>query len=334
MQRRWFDAHLDLAYMARRARRMLEEDPARAGGPDAPGSITLPALRAGGVAAALGTIFLEPGGSDECSYPPGDAEAAHRLGLEQLAVYKDWFNAGLAAPLRREASSPGHSGVAPLLLGILIEGADCIRHPGDVPWWKERGVVAIGLAWARQSRYAGGNSTETGLTELGRAIIPEIDRAGLVHDCSHLSDRSLAELLERARGPVMASHSNSRAVIGTDNQRHLTDEAIREIDRRGGVIGLNLYSKFLIPGGAGGRRATIDEALAPVEHICALLGHTRAVGLGSDMDGGFSREALPEGIDHPRDLERLAEGLARRGWSGAEVEAFARGNWARFWKLD
>lgn len=332
MSHRWFDAHLDLAYLARRGRQMHHEDPARAGGPDAPGAVTLPALREGQVRAALGTIFLEPGGADECSYPPGDAEAAHRLALEQLAVYEGWFAEGHAAPL---SSSPplGHTAATPLFLGILIEGADCIRTPEEVAWWKSRGVVAIGLAWARQSRYAGGNTTTTGLTDLGRAIIPEIDRAGLVHDCSHLSDRALAELLDLARGPVMASHSNCRAIIGTDNQRHLTDEAIRRLAARGAVIGLNLFSKFLIPGGLGDRRATIDEALAHVEHLCGLVGHTRAVGLGSDMDGGLSREALPEGINRPRDLERLADGLARRGWSDADIDAFAWGNWARFWRL-
>ncbi|MCC6676172.1 MAG: membrane dipeptidase [Phycisphaerales bacterium] len=333
MARRWFDAHLDLAYMARRGRDMHHTDPARAGGPDQPGAVTLPALGEGGVTAVLGTIFLEPGGTDECSYPPGDGEAANRLGLEQLAIYERWFADGDAAPLRAPASSLRHRAAPPLSLGILIEGADCILSPADVAWWKDRGVVAIGLAWARQSRYAGGNSTETGLTDLGRAIIPEIDRAGVVHDCSHLSDRSLAELLDLAAGPVMASHSNCRALIGADNQRHLTDAAIRAIAQRGGVIGLNLFSKFLIPGPPTDRRATIDQALAHIEHICSLLGHTRGVGLGSDMDGGFSRDILPEGIDRPRDLERLAEGLSRRGWRDSDIDAFAWGNWARFWRL-
>lgn len=328
----WFDAHLDLAYLARRGRDMPAADPALAGGPDQPGAITLPALREGAVRAVLGTIFLEPGGADECSYPPGDSETANRLGLEQLAVYQGWFEQGHAAPLsHRLTASPSHLSSA-LRLGILIEGADCIQRPEDVPWWARRGVVAIGLAWAKESRYAGGNATETGLTDLGRAIIPEIDRAGLVHDASHLSDRSLAELLDRAAEPVMASHSNCRAIAGP-SQRHLTDDAIREIARRGGVVGLNLFSKFLIPGGPASGRATIAQAIAHIEHICAVTGHTRAVGLGSDMDGGFSRDFLPQGIDRPRDLERLAEALHDKGWADSDINAFAWGNWARFWKL-
>lgn len=331
MTQRWFDAHLDLAYLARRGRDLHAQDPASAGGPDQPGAITLPALRAGEVRAVLGTIFLEPGGNDECSYPPGDADAANRLGLEQLAVYERWFNNGDAAPLR--AGFTGEPAARPLRLGILIEGADCIRKPEDAAWWADRGVVAVGLAWAKPSRYAGGNTTDAGLTDLGRAIVPELDRAGLAHDASHLSDRSLDELLSLARGPVMASHSNCRSLIGGDNQRHLTDAAIRAIAGRGGVIGLNLFSKFLIPGGPGSQRATIDQTLAHVEHICGLLGHTRAVGLGSDMDGGFSRESLPQGIDRPRDLERLVLVLRERGWSDADVDALAWGNWARFWKV-
>ncbi len=56
-------------------------------------------------------------------------------------------------------------------------------------------------------------------------------------------------------------------------------------------------------------------------------------GLGSDMDGGFTSAALPGWIDHPRDLEKLANGLRKRGWSDEDVAGFAWGNWARFWKL-
>lgn len=315
---------------------MLVADPLRAGGPDQPASVTLPALREGGVRAALGTIFIEPDGNDVCSYPAGDAEVANRLGLAQLELYRRWREAGEVV-LFGDASGSGGGGAskssAPLRLGILIEGADCIRSPEDLEWWRERGVVAVGLAWAKASRYAGGNSTELGLTELGRALVREMDRIGVVHDASHLSDRSLRELLEMTDRRVMASHSNSRVLMGTSNQRHLTDEAMREIAGRGGVIGLNLYSSFLIPGGpkAKGERATIEQAIAHVEHVCGVVGHRRAVGLGSDMDGGFTAAVLPAGIEHPRDLAKIAEGLRSRGWSDGEVEGFAWGNWARFW---
>jgi membrane dipeptidase len=135
----------------------------------------------------------------------------------------------------------------------------------------------------------------------------------------------------------MASHSNCRALVDSPgqppNQRHLTDAMIRAIAARGGVIGLNLYSPFLIRGGSRERRATVAEAVDHVEHVCAVVGNRACVGLGSDMDGGFSASKLPEGLDLPRDLTKLAEELNRRGWSDADIEGFAWGNWARFWGI-
>jgi membrane dipeptidase len=335
----WFDAHLDLACLAVLGRDMLAPVD-RAGGPHPPAAATLASLAEGHVGACLGTIFVESGGDEpEISYAPGDAEAAHARGLDQLRVYEQWAGLGLIQPLGRGEAAEGE----PLRLGILIEGADPIRSPAELAWWKARGVVAVGLAWWRASRYAGGNGTpadspEAGLSAAGRELVDEIDRLGLVHDVSHLADRAFDELVERARGRVIASHSNSRAIMGDPaNQRHLTDAQVRAVVSHrgggggGGVIGLNLFSKFLSPGVAAGThaRATIDEAVAHVERITQIAGSRACVGLGSDLDGGFSAAALPEGIDLPEHYERLANALANRGWRDAEIEGFRWGNWAR-----
>lgn len=343
----WFDAHLDLAYVAALGRDMHTE-PEHAGGPDLPAAVTLPSLRAGRVRACLGTIFVESGGSDpRASYAPGDYEAAHTRGVEQLRIYASWREradiAWLSGGTALQTRVP-----QPMHLGILIEGADPIRTPDELSWWKDRGVVAVGLAWWRASRYAGGNGTpadapEAGLSPDGRALVREIDRLGLVHDVSHLADRAHAELMEHAapNARIIASHSNARALLGDPaNQRHLTDAHIRALAARRGVIGLNLLSRFLIPGGAGGGsagdggpRATIEQTLAHVEHICTLTGGTHHVGLGSDMDGGFSAINLPEGIDRPAHLERLIDGLARKGWTDDDIHRFTWGNWARVLRL-
>jgi membrane dipeptidase len=337
---RWFDAHLDLAYLAVLGRDMLAE-PANAGGPDLPASVTLPSLREGRVTACLGTVFTELGATHAAGYREGDAEGAHRAGLRQIEVYQQWEQGGEVELMLSGGSqaSPARRGGPPKTpdIGILVEGADPISGPEELAWWVEQGVVAVGLAWAKGSRYSGGNTQQEGLTDLGRAMIAELDRLDVVHDVSHLSDRAFAELMERATGAVMASHSNCRALIDepgqTPNQRHLTDEQIRAVVGRGGIVGLNLYSPFLIRGGDRDRRATIAEAADHVEHVCMLAGHRRAVGLGSDMDGGYSAAKLPEGLDLPRDLRRLAEELNRRGWPDSDIQAFAWGNWARFWGI-
>lgn len=318
----WFDAHLDLACIHLNGRDLLKE---RAeGGLWLPGCITLPSLQAGGVTRCLATVFTEsvkagtPLAEDQ-QYVEGEAEGAHRAGARQVALYADWHT----------------KGVGPRM-GVLMECADPIRDPDELAWWVERGVVAVGLAWAHQSRYAGGNGVETGLTSLGRELVAEMDRLGIVHDASHLSERAFWELCKATDRVIVASHSNCRELNGGDaiepvgrRQRHLTDAQIKEITRRGGVIGLNLFSLFLRPDCEEPQRATIADCVAHVERVCSIAGNRRCVGLGSDADGGFSATRLPTGIDGPHDYQKLADALTTSGWSAADVEGFASENWAR-----
>ena len=333
MSRAWFDAHLDLAYLAANGRdlsRLLAD----CGGPHLPAALTFPSMAEGGVRACLGTVFTELDGTDAVGYPAGDAEAANSAGVRQVNLYRGWLDAGVLAPFRTGA------GIA-IRAGILVECADPIRSPDELSWWADRGVVAIGLAWARGSRYATGNaepgcSSGRGLTDLGREMVPAMDALGIIHDVSHLSDRALDDLFSLTTRPVMASHSNCRSLLDGKNQRHLTDAAIREIGRRGGIVGLNLVKNFIRTGldrENPADRPSIDDALRHVEHVCAIMGHDRGVGLGSDLDGGISAHDLPAGISSPRDFEKLAQGLVCRGWSEERVDAFAWGNWARFFGL-
>jgi membrane dipeptidase len=347
---RWFDADLDLACLAENGRDMTRRV-ADCGGPWLPASVTFPTLAEGGVAACLGTIFTEMDGDDAVRYPAEDAEAAHAAGVRQLERYESWEREGRIELWKWQGGGAGkwQSGEVaerqsgeqerrPIRLGILMECADPIRTPDELGWWAERGVMAVGMAWARGSRYAAGNSepscsSPVGLTGLGRALARRIDELGLVHDVSHLSDRALADLFSLTDRRVMASHSNCRALLDGKNQRHLTDEAIGEIGRRGGVIGLNLVRNFIRTGlnrEDPNDRPSIDEAIGHVEHVCGIMGRRSGVGMGSDLDGGISAHDLPAGIDGPRDFVKFAAALERRGWSAAEVEGFAWGNWARF----
>ncbi|MBX3351382.1 MAG: membrane dipeptidase [Phycisphaeraceae bacterium] len=360
-----FDAHLDLACLAVNGRDMHAE-PDRAGGPWLPAAVTLPSLREGNIACALATVFTEavPHGetsADAVAYPMGDADAAHRKGRAQLEVYMTWADNGHARlDLRRALRVDPHLGTvragmgvaeslpddpvarlarayqrpknpSPITLGVLVENADPVRSPDELAWWVERGVVAVGLTWARPSRYSGGNLTpELGLTDLGREMIRAMDAQGVTHDLSHLSQRATRELLEATDAPVVASHSNCRAIVdpGGTNERHLADDTIVEIGRRGGVIGINLFGVFLRPKQDG--RARIEDVVAHIERICELTGRRDGVGLGSDMDGGLSANDLPEGIARPRDIHRVLDALRDRGWSQRELEGFAYRNWAAF----
>jgi membrane dipeptidase len=330
---RWVDGHLDLAYLAVNGRDLTRRD----GCDPATGCVTLPALREAGVAMAFATIFTQKGldGPDRAHRfaSSDDRDGAEAAGLRQIEVYERLQRDGhvriIRSALDLEISDDR------LSIVLLMEGADPIRSPEDVPQWHARGLRMVGLAWADGSRYAGGNGPppgETGpvledtgpLTSAGIAMIRALDEAGIMHDASHLSDAALDGLLEYARGPVVATHSNCRALLD-DWQRHLRDDHIRAIAARDGVIGLNLFTRFL----ALGRRGTIDDCVAHVEHVAEVAGRRDIAALGSDMDGGFRPDQLPVGLDHPAKLDRLAEALRSRGWGDADVAGFAWGNWMR-----
>ncbi len=345
----WFDAHLDLAYLAENGRDMHAKlNDCR--GRFQPASVTLPSLSDGAVTHCLGTVFTEaidPTNTDSetgaFTYPFEDADAAYRAGMRQLLLYRAWRDAGLISrmPLRGQPEEPSD---APLRLGVLVECADPITSPDELDQWVDMGVVAIGMAWWHQSRYAGGNGTDhtqpnkqpgNGLTDLGRQLVKRMDELGVVHDLSHLSQRAVDDLFEATDTVVMASHSNCRALMGDPNskpnQRHLSDDTIKEIARRGGVIGLNLLGDFVTPNMKKGERARISDCVRHIEHICALTGSTKHIGLGSDMDGGFGADGLPEGINTPSDLTIITDALAKAGWNDQDIHAFAHANWERFW---
>ncbi len=315
----WIDGHLDLAYLGVGGRDLTRPhtDPAS-------GCISLPELRGAGVTTLFGTIYTEP---EAPEVPWGysgsaDREAAFATGKRQLDLYHQLADRGeirlirSAADLDRAEPVPG--------VVLLMEGADPIRSPDDVAWWHERGVRLVGLTWALGTRYAGGNERHGSLTDEGRELVRELDRFGIVHDLSHLADAAFADLLEVARGPIVATHSNCRALL-PDRQRHLTDDQIRAIAARDGVVGLNLFSVFR----TRKDRATIDDCVAHIEHVCDIMGHRRGVVLGSDMDGGFPPSRLPVELDHPRHLDRLTAALKGRGWSEEEIAGFRHLNWQR-----
>lgn len=329
----FFDAHLDLAYIAFIGRDLLADDPTSGDDKLQPGAITLPSMQRGRVRACLATVFTEPAGLEDSGavdesvcYDPADPLTAYHAGVEQLNFYHR-----LARDKQIALPSAGLTD-GPIAVGILMENADPIASPDDLGWWVERGVVAIGMTWGTPSRYAAGNATpnekDSGLTDLGVELVQAMDRLGVVHDASHLSDRSLDGLFDATDRCVIASHSNCRSLAG-ENQRHLTDEAIREIGRRDGVVGLNLYRRFLKPNLGPTERPSIAETIDHVERICDITGSKRHVGLGTDADGGLDANDLPAGIDQPSDYHKLLVELASRGWDDAELEAFAYGNWAR-----
>jgi membrane dipeptidase len=344
------DAHLDLAYNALRGREVLR--PAREQTADADGipSVGLPDLRAGGVGLICATIFCAPDSPKERGYRTPDE--AHAAAMEQLRWYGQQADAGeMRFVLRRAELPAGGTGVPPVQSArhgrdatrlsssksratinsiLLLEGADPIRTPDDVKLFVDLGVRLVGLAWKR-TRYAGGTAAPGPLTPEGVQLIPELDRHGIIHDASHLAEESFWQLLDLTGGKIMASHSNCRAIIPTDRQ--LSDDMIKAIAARGGVIGINFYDRFLVPApDYGHRRATLEDVVRHLRHMCDLIGDADHVGIGTDMDGGLGREQIPMEIETSADLPRVTDALSAGGFPDHAVRGIMGENWLRFFE--
>lgn len=322
------DAHLDLAFNAvtegRDLTLPLDELRARERRSSETAMVTWPELRAAGVNLVFGTLYaspaakvaMQPTPDDGAGANPGavaspadgyvDAEGAHAQALAQLTWYQSMERDGWISIVRDRGDLDAlrtRQRDDPIGLVLLMEGADPIRTPDEARWWWEQGVRIVGPAWQR-TRYAGGTRAPGPLTALGRELMREMSALGMALDVSHLSDESLAEALELHSGPVLASHSNARALSPTD--RHLSDEALRGLAARDAVVGLVLGSAFLDV--AAGRTGAVglERVGEHFRHMAAIVGADR-VGIGSDLDGGFGLEETPVGLSRAGDLARLGD---------------------------
>jgi len=322
------DAHLDLAHVVldKGMDLTLSLDELRHRQPegDVP-TVTLPALREAGTALVFGTLFVAPYHPEHDPAGYRSPDEAHERALRQLELYRRWDDEGLIRLITNRAELDEHlrrweeDGVPGLL--VLMEGADPIRTPEELGFWADAGVRLVGPAWGG-TRYAGGSwNGSGGLTELGRELMAAMQTEPRVAlDVSHLSERSFWDAAELHDGPILASHSNARRFV--DHERHLTDEMIREIGARGGVIGTVLYNAFLQDGWLrGDERPGLEIITRNMTHVAGLIGWDK-VGIGSDFDGGFGAGELPRPLDRPADLRRLESELPAGTFPGV-----IGGNW-------
>jgi membrane dipeptidase len=229
--------------------------------------------------------------------------------------------------LKRDYASATAPDKRPVGFLMLMEGADPIREPAELEQWYNAGLRLIGTAW-RGTRYSGGTGQPGGLTDLGRALLDEMARLHMVLDFSHMADETVWEALDRYSGPIIASHTNSRILTPTD--RHFTDEQIKAIVGRDGVIGVVLHNSFLRHGWQrGDAPLTLDAVFAQLDHVCQLIGDAQHSGIGSDFDGGAGVEATPEPFDTVADLATLADALRDHGYSEADIIGIMGGNFLR-----
>jgi membrane dipeptidase len=303
----------------------------------------LPEYLLGRVAVIFSTLFAAPlhrreGEWDILTY--ADAREAHRRYAEQLDYYER-----LADEHEQFTLIRGRNDLESVLgmwegddltrrrvgLVLLMEGADGIREPKEAEWWMERGVRILGPAWAG-TRYAGGTGAPGPLTADGRRLLEVMADLGLILDLSHASDESFFEAVERFEGTVIASHANARARLKNPArpERHLSDEMIRALAGRGGVIGVVPFNRFLKSDWTahdGKQAVTLDAVVEMIDHVCQATGSAAHAGLGSDFDGGFGVESTPAEIDTVADLQLIGPALRARGYSEKDAAGVLGQNW-------
>ena len=320
-------------------------------------------MREGGLDAQFFSIWVEPQ-----YYGAGGARAVARAD-EQVAAVRAlaekrpdvWTLATTAADIRRAA----REGKLAALMGL--EGGYAIDEKlENVERYYRLGVRYMSPTWTFSLPWAGSSGDAAGrgrgLSEFGRAVVREMNRLGMMVDVSHVSDQTFWDIVETSSKPVIATHSNARAIV--DEPRNLTDEMIRAVARTGGVVCVVFYPAFVEPGWNGlkhrvdaeiaaevneaGRRAegrgsikriardrvrereylrrlppvTLARVADHVDHIVRLVG-VGHVGVGSDFDG---IQAVPADLSSVAQLPNLTAELLRRGYTEEDVTKILGGN--------
>lgn len=191
---------------------------------------------------------------------------------------------------------------------LSLEGGEPITCIGDLEVLYREGIRMATLTWNFSNQLGAGVLEEDkskGLTKLGRDIIREMNRLGIIVDVSHLNDKSFWDVMEITARPVVASHSNSRTICS--NPRNLTDEQFKAVMNTGGVVGINLYPVFLADSG----EASIDGIIKHIEYFLSLGGENN-IGIGADFDG---IEKTPEEIAGIQDMYKLFDRMLSLGYS-------------------
>jgi membrane dipeptidase len=214
-------------------------------------------------------------------------------------------------PLRSTQAEPGR-----ISTFLAIEGAGAFAADVTaIDRFIARGLRLVSPCHAKNSKLASsatGAKVDFGLTPLGKEFAERVYAHGALLDVSHVSDAAfldIADIAEAHKAPVVATHSNARALAG--HPRNLTDTQLRVIARTGGVAGINFHAQFV----NGTNDATLDDVVKQVEHMVKVAGIDH-VAVGSDFDGGIRP---PEGLEDASTFPALAAALRARGMSYDDV---------------
>src|SRR5205085_4230556 len=323
-------------------------------------------MKEGGLDAQFFSIWVEPqlyGNGGESAMRRADDQI--NSVREMVEKHSDvWELATTAADIRRIAGS----GKLAALMGL--EGGYAIdERLENVERYYKMGVRYMSPAWSVSTSWAGSSGDDVGrtrgLNDFGKRVVREMNRLGMMVDVSHVSDPTFWDIINTSTKPVIASHSNCRAIA--DVPRNLTDDMIRALAKTGGVVCVLFYPEFLEPGWSEKKKqvdaqiaaevqkasdseqgnialkkiardrvrvreyarllppVTISRIVDHIDHIVKLVGIDH-VGIGSDFDGV---QAVPTDLSSVADLPNLTKELLRRGYSEEDVDKILGGNMLR-----
>lgn len=270
------------------------------------GHVDLPRLREGGVTAQVFACFVPIH-----EYHRSATRYAMQMvdGLHQaIAAHPDKLLLATHAGDIRRAKAEGKVAA---ILGL--EGAEPLGDSLAVLRSFHRlGVRVLGLTWNFRNDVADGvmqGPRAQGLSPFGVQVVEECNRLGIVIDLSHLAPAGVEDVLRASQQPVIASHSNARALC--DHPRNLTDAQIEAITANGGLIGVTFVDAFLHRPAS---EATIEHVLDHIDYLLLIAGPEHVM-LGSDFDGAD----MPQGLEDAARYPALSAGMAARGHSEAVI---------------
>ena len=240
------------------------------------------------------------------------------------------------------------TGKAGVLMGL--QDSDHFTKPDDVDYFHGLGQRVSQLTYNSRNLIGNGSTErrDEGISDFGVVIIERMNKVGMAVDVSHCGDRTTLDAFELSKKPVLVTHSNCRA-LNPVHPRCKTDEAIQKMAKAGGVMGITGVRMFV----RDKEPTTIEHLLDHFDHVAKLAG-VEHVGIGSDVDldgydkmppdelkqlrasykgsYGFRDKIDIEGLDHPKRMFDLTEGLIRRGYSDADIEGVLGGNFKRVLK--
>jgi membrane dipeptidase len=238
-----------------------------------------------------------------------------------------------------------NSGKVGVILGV--QNSEHFRSPADVDYFHSLGQRVSQLTYNTRNLIGNGSTErrDEGISDFGAAIIERMNKVGMAVDVSHCGDRTTLDAFELSKTPVLITHSNCRALV-PGHPRCKTDEAIKKMAASGGVMGITGVRMFV----KNDEPTTVEHFLDHFDHVKKLVG-VEHLGVGSDIDldgyddmpaeenkrlraaykgsYGFREKIDIEGVDHPKRIFDLTEGLIRRKYTDREIEMVLGGNFKR-----